>query len=113
MESRELMQIAERALEDKKAQRVQTFHMEKKTILADYYVVCSGTSSTHIKALADGVEEELKKTNTAVLRKEGYEAARWVLLDCGTVIVHILNETDREYFKLESLFERGYETERR
>ena len=113
MESKELMNTAVKILEDKKAVRIESFYVEKKTILADYYIVCSGTSNIHIKALADEVETGLEKQDVQLLHKEGLETARWVLLDYGTVVIHIMHEIDREYYDLETLFSKGHESLRR
>ena len=113
MESKELMQKIVNILEDKKAQRAESFYMEKKTILADYYIVCSGTSNTHIRALGNEVEDEMEKEGIRVMHKAGYASARWVLLDYGTVIVHILHEIERENYDLETLFEKGHEENRK
>jgi ribosome-associated protein len=110
MEPKKLAEKIVGLLNDKKALRTEVFYVEKMTTLADYYIVCSGTSVVHIKALANEVEEELDKEGTSILHKEGYETARWVLLDYGTVVVHILHEADREYYDLEKLFERGHES---
>lgn len=112
MESKELLSAVVKILEDKKAFRIESFYVEKKTILADYYVVCSGTSNTHIKSLADEIETGLEKLNISLLHKEGLETARWVLLDYGTVVIHIMHEIDREYYDLETLFSKGHESHR-
>lgn len=113
MESKELLSTAVKILDDKKALRIETFYMEKKTILADYYAVCSGTSNVHIKALADEVEAGLEKLDIQLLHKEGLETARWVLLDYGTVVIHIMHDVDREYYDLETLFSKGHESHRK
>ena len=75
---------------------------EKKAI----DVVASGTSTTHIKALADNVEEELKKENILPHKIEGYNSNSWILMDYLDVIVNIFTETDREHYKLEDLWEK-------
>ncbi len=113
MGSKELTRLIIEILEDKKALNVESFYMEQKTILADYYIVCTGTSVTHIKALAGGIQEKLKEKGIELLHMEGYETARWILLDYGTVVVHIMHEVDRGYYDLETLFERGHEQKRR
>jgi ribosome-associated protein len=112
MESKELTRLIIELLEDKKALKTESFYMEKKTILADYYIVCTGTSVTHIKALANEIEEKLKEKGIELLHKEGFETARWILLDYGTVVVHIMHEVDRGYYDLETLFEKGHEQKR-
>ena len=79
-------------------------NVQKRTLMADYFVICSGTSNTHIKALADtlaldGRDEGLKKEHV-----EGYAGAKWVLVDFGDVVVHIFAPEEREYYDVESLW---------
>ncbi len=95
-------------LEDKKAKDVSTIDIKNVTVLADYFVICSGTSTTHIKAMADEVETKLKESGVQLFNnKQGYNSARWILLDYGSVIVHIFHEEDREFYNLERLWSDG------
>ena len=95
-------------LEDKKAKDVSTIDIKNVTVLADYFVICSGTSTTHIKAMADEVETKLKESGEQLFNnKQGYNSARWILLDYGSVIVHIFHEEDREFYNLERLWSDG------
>jgi len=91
-------------LEDKKAKDVQTIRIEGLSIITDYFVVCTGTSTTHIRALADEVCEKMKEAGMEVHHAEGYETSRWILLDFSEVIVHIFHEEDREFYNLERLW---------
>ena len=92
-------------LEAKKALDIKVVDIEKVTIIADRFVICTGTSKPHIKALVDELEEKLKELGVYPLRKEGYEACRWVLLDFGSIIVHIFHQDEREYYDLDKLWE--------
>jgi ribosome-associated protein len=94
-------------LENKKAREISTINIEKISSLADYFVICSGTSSTHIKALCDELDFKLKELGFEYLHKEGYETARWILMDYGDVVVHIFHEEDRSFYKLERLWSDG------
>ena len=94
-------------LEDKKAKDIQIVNMEKISILADYFVICSGTSITHIRALADELEEKMKEAGYEAFHQEGYETARWILVDYGEVIVHIFHDEDRAFYNLERLWSDG------
>lgn len=94
-------------LKDKKAVDVTVIEVEKITIIADYFVICSGTSTTHIKALADEIEFKLSGEGTDYLRREGYNSARWILLDYGSVVVHVFHEEDRAFYNLERLWSDG------
>ena len=76
-------------LEDKRAIDVVVINIEKVSTLADCFIICNGTSTTHIKSLADEVEKNLETVeNLRVKRREGYNSARWILLDYGDVVVH-------------------------
>ena len=95
------------ALEGKKAKDINVIDIRDVTILADYFVVCNGTSTTHIKALADEVEFKLGEAGIRFLHKEGYESARWILMDYGEVVVHVFHEEDRSFYNLERLWSDG------
>jgi len=100
-------QIAEqivRALEEKKARDIKVLKTDKLTVLADYFVLCTGTSTTHIKTLTDEVEKRLKEAGEPALRREGYRSGGWVLLDFGCVIVHLFLEDTRKFYALERLW---------
>ena len=72
--------------------------------MADYFIICTGMSNTQIKALAGDVEFELSKLGIEPLHTEGYGNSTWVLLDYGSVIIHIFYKDAREYYKLERLW---------
>jgi len=94
-------------LEDKKARNITAIDIRKLTTIAHYFIIASGTSNTHIKTLADSLVEKLSETGLKPLRMEGYNFARWILLDYGDVVVHIFHEEDREYYGLERLWQDG------
>lgn len=95
------------ALEDKKARELKVIDIHNLTTVTTYFVICSGTSTTHIKALADEVEFRLKEKGVSPLRIEGYNNARWILMDYGEIVVHIFHEEDREFYNLERLWQDG------
>ncbi len=95
------------ALDDKKAKNIKAIDINQLTTIAHYFVMASGTSVTHIKALADNVEEKLNESGLKPLHMEGYNAARWILMDYADVVVHIFHEEDREYYGLERLWQDG------
>lgn len=92
------------AAEDKKANYVTVIDLRGKTIIADFFLICSGTSNIHIRAVADGIMESMEKMGVRQRRIEGYGEASWVLLDYSDVIVHIMAEDQREYYNLEKLW---------
>ena len=91
-------------LDDKKAGNLKLLYVEKQTIIADYFVICSGNSNTQIKALAGEVEAKLKEEGLTPKNIEGYNEAAWVLLDYHSVIVHIFNREARNFYNLEKLW---------
>jgi len=74
------------------------------TIIADYFVICSGQSSIQVKAIVDHIEETLKKDSVRPLRVEGIGFAHWALIDYGDVIVHVFESKTRDYYGLEKLW---------
>ena len=93
-------------LEDKKAIDLTTLNIEQQSTLADYFILVSGTSNTHIKALADNVEVELKKEDIYPNKIEGYNT-ECILMDYGDVVVHIFTERERQNYNLEELYKRN------
>lgn len=93
------------ALDGKKALDINVLTVEKSTALADFFVIATGTSSTHIKALADETEFKLKELlQTDPMNIEGADDKTWILLDYGCVVVHVFTAKAREYYKLDKLW---------
>lgn len=93
--------LAVEAAESKKALDVVTLDMHQITLFTDYFVIGSGTSTVHVKAIAEAVEEKLSGAGVRLLHREGVNGGRWVLLDYGDVVVHIFHQDEREYYDLE------------
>ena len=100
----EIVQVAVKALDARRGKEIRLLKTTDVTSLADYFVICSGTSNTQIKALNDSVEEELKKVGEMPGRVEGHREGTWVLADYGCVIVHIFSQEAREFYDLERLW---------
>ena len=96
-------------LDKKKARSLRLLHTESRTILADYFVIASGTSRTQIKSLGDEVEYRLSQCGIRPLHTEGDGSGGWLLLDFGAVIVHIFSREAREFYNLEKLYEESSE----
>lgn len=92
------------AAEDKKANYITELDLRGKTVIADFFIICSGTSNIHIRAVADGIIEAMDKRGVRQRRIEGYNEATWVLLDYGDCIVHIMSEEQRHFYGLEKLW---------
>ncbi len=103
MEPKELCEKIIEILDAKKAEDIKAIETSELTIVSDYFVVTNGTSTTHVKSLADDLEDELKKQGVNVSHIEG-RATGWILLDYGSVVVHIFDKASREYYNLERLW---------
>ena len=113
MENSEIMnletplQIAEavvKAVDSKKGSDIKLLHVEDRTVIADYFVICTGTSRTQVRALADEADYILEKHGISCLHTEGYDGGVWVLKDYGSVILHVFNAQSRDFYKLERLW---------
>lgn len=93
-----------KALDDKKGNDIQVIKIEELTIVADYFVICTANSNTHVRALADEVEYQLEEAGIKADHIEG-RATGWVLLEYHGVVVHIFLEEARNYYNLERLWE--------
>jgi ribosome-associated protein len=100
----ETLNLVTEAMMDKKAEDVQVLDLQGRTLIADYFVVCTGTSNIHIRAIVDGILDKLADVGIKHPRIEGYSAATWVLIDTGDVVTHVFAKEEREFFDLESLW---------
>ena len=91
-------------LDIKKARDIKLIHVEERTIIADYYVICTGNSKTQISSLAEEVEYRLSCQGIKVLHNEGGRGDTWILSDYGSVILNVFSAETRDYYKLEKLF---------
>lgn len=96
-----------KALDSKKAENIQAINIHDLTILADYFVIANGTSTTHTKALADEVDFRLGELGVQPTRTEGYAGATWIVLDYGDIVVHVFYRETREFYSLERLWSDG------
>ena len=103
MTPKELALKAAEILDKKKAEDIKAIEVTEQTIVADYFVIATGTSSTHVKCLADEVEYELSQLGVQNGHIEG-RATGWVLLDYGAVLIHVFDKESREYYNLERLW---------
>lgn len=94
--------IAEFA-DDMKAEQIETLDVHTKTSIADYFVLCSGTSDRHVQSIADRVAEKMRDLRARPLRVEG-ENSGWVLQDYGDVLFHVMREEQRQFYDLEALW---------
>lgn len=107
MNEKHLTQRIFELLDNKRAEDIQILEVTEKTSLADFFVIATGTSTTHVNALAEEVEYQLKEEEKRTpLSVEGLHNGHWILLDYGDIVVHIFHKEDREYYKLDKLWEK-------
>ena len=105
MTTKQLAKTAIEALLDRKATEIVLLRVTKQTTLADYYIICTGTSNTQLRAIADAVDESMSKQYGLEPKSiEGYRSASWILLDYGSVIVHAFKSDTRQFYDLERLW---------
>lgn len=104
MTSQETLELIRNAADDMKAERIEVLDVRAKTSIADYFLVCSGTSDRHVDAIADRVAEKLVEHKIKPLRSEG-ERSGWILQDYGDVVLHVMKEEQRQFYDLESLWQ--------
>ena len=107
MEAKEVVRQAVVSLDKHKAADIRIIGVTDITSIADYFVIAEGTSSTQVKARSDYVEEELGQQGVTPLRVEGYNASNWILMDYGTVLVHVFQRETRQFYDLERLWRDG------
>ncbi|WP_196139356.1 ribosome silencing factor [Aliikangiella sp. G2MR2-5] len=104
MQGEQLKDFIVEQLEEIKAQDIKILEISKKSSIADYMVICSGTSTRHVKSIATLLVKELKDKELPPIGVEGEDAAEWILVDSGDVIVHIMLPQTRDYYQLEKLW---------
>ena len=93
-----------KALDEKKGMDIKLLKIDKVSSLADYFLICTGTSNTHVKTLCDYAEYTMEQLGETMLGREGHRGNTWELLDYGSVVVHVFTEEAREFYDLERLW---------
>ena len=100
----ELARLIVQLASDKKAEDIVMLDIHALSIIADYFVICTGTSDRQVRAIAKDIDEQLGKRGVQPMHIEGMQDATWVLLDYGSVIVHVFDPATRDYYRLEKLW---------
>ena len=95
---------AAKALDAKKGIDLKLLEITDISVLADYFLICTGSSNTHVKSLSDAVEEAMDAIGEPAIRREGHRSGTWVLLDFGSLIVHVFTSETRKFYDLERLW---------
>ena len=101
---KEIAYAVTKALDEKKGMDIKLLKIDKVSSLADYFLICTGTSNTHVRTLCDYAEFVLEELGEPMLGREGHRGNSWELLDYGTIVVHVFTEETREFYSLERLW---------
>ena len=107
MNAKELTKLIIKALEDKKAEDIKIIDISKVSVIADYFIIAGGNNRSQVQALADNVDETCGRAGFSLRQMEGYESAKWILMDYSDVIVHIFSKEERLFYDLERIWSDG------
>ena len=105
--SKEMVKLAVQALEDNKGEDIKVMDITGVSVLADYFIIASGTNKNQVQALVDNVDETLGRAGYEAKQMEGYTTANWVLLDYNDIIVHVFDSENRLFYDLERIWRDG------
>lgn len=106
-ESKQMIEIAYEALNEKQAAEITVIDITHVSTIADYFIITNGENAPHVQALVENVQEKMYKAGYACKSVEGFKAANWVLLDYGDVVVNIFSREDRRFYDLERIWRDG------
>jgi ribosome-associated protein len=104
---KKMLQTIITSLEDKKAEDIKTIDISNICSFSNYFIIASGTNNNQVQAMADIIEENLKPLYKEEHKVEGYQKANWILLDYGNIIIHLFDQTSRDFYKLEKMWKDG------
>ena len=104
LSAKEVAYQVTKALDDKKGMDIKLLRISDVSSLADYFLICTGTSNTHVKTLCDYAEYTLEQLGEPMLSREGHRGNSWELLDFGSIVVHVFTQEAREFYSLERLW---------
>lgn len=107
MNAKEMSHMICKALDEKKAGDIKVINIEEVSVMADYFIIASGTNRNQVQAMVDNVDETLGKAGVNPRQVEGYQTANWILMDYGDVIVHVFDEENRLFYDLERIWRDG------
>ena len=107
LSAKEVAYEVTKALDSKKGMNLKLLRIDEVSSLADYFLICTGTSNTHVKTLCDYAEYTMEQLGEKLLGREGHRGNSWELLDYGSVVVHVFTEEAREFYALERLWADG------
>ena len=100
---KEIAVAVTKALDEKKGMDIRLLKIDRVSTLADYFLICTGTSNTHVRTLCDYAEYTLTELGEPMLGREGHRGNSWELLDFGTIVIHVFTDEARKFYDLERL----------
>ncbi|WP_284140462.1 MULTISPECIES: ribosome silencing factor [unclassified Virgibacillus] len=104
MKTTDMLNIAAEACDDKKAENIIALDMKGVSLVADYFLICHGNNERQVQAIARSIKEAMEEKDIPLKRLEGFEEARWVLVDIGDIVCHVFHKDERSYYNLERLW---------
>ena len=104
MKSDQLLKLAVNATENKKAEDIISLNMQGISYMTDYFIVCHGNNERQVQSIARAVKDAANEAEIEVKRMEGFNEARWILIDLANVVVHVFHKDERDYYNLEKLY---------
>ncbi|MDN4525463.1 ribosome silencing factor [Fictibacillus fluitans] len=104
MNEQELIELVVKAVDDKRAEDIMMLDMKGISLVADYFLICHGNSEKQVQAIARGIKDVAMEKEINIRRMEGFDQARWVLVDMGDMVVHVFHRDERSYYNLEKLW---------
>src|SRR5690625_2369778 len=104
MEAIDVLQLAAKACDDKRAEDIIALDMDELSLVADYFLICHGNTERQVQAVARGIKDALDEQEVTIKRMEGLEQGRWVLVDIGDIVCHVFHKDERSYYNLERLW---------
>ncbi len=100
----EIAQLAAKTADEKKAINIMILDIKELSLIADYFVICSGNSETQVQAIANEIKDKMNENGVNIKGMEGLRQARWILIDLGDVVVHVFHKEERVFYNLERLW---------
>nr|WP_047986348.1 ribosome silencing factor [Ornithinibacillus californiensis] len=100
----EILELAAEACDDKRAEDIIALDLAQVSLVADYFLICHATNERQVQAIARAIKDKMEEENISVRRLEGFDQARWVLVDLGDVVCHVFHKDERQYYNLERLW---------
>jgi ribosome-associated protein len=104
MNEQNLLNLAVKAIDDKRAENITVLNVKGISLVADYFIICHGNSEKQVQAIATELKSVAQEGNIPLKRLEGYDQARWVLIDLGDIVAHVFHKEERIFYNLEKLW---------